>query len=119
MNYLFLVLAFLFNSGANILLKIGSVGGIKLDTFNPFLLIRENIYLVAGLFFFAINVVFYFLALKNIPVSLAYPVMVTMSLLIIGAYAFMFGGEHFTFYHAVGYALIIAGIVCTFVGSQT
>lgn len=116
-SYLFLIGAFLFNSIANILLKIGSTNGIVLNTYNPILLFKENIYLVCGLLFFAVNVILYFMALKNIPVSLAYPVMVTMSLLIIGSYAFIFGGEHFTYYHAIGYALIVAGIVFTFLGN--
>jgi drug/metabolite transporter (DMT)-like permease len=38
---------------------------------------------------------------------------VTATLLIVGFYAFTFGGESFNTYHAIGYALIIAGIVFT------
>jgi multidrug transporter EmrE-like cation transporter len=113
MNYVFLVIAFLFNSSANILLKIGSQQGLRLDSWNLVDIFRENMYFIFGLICFAANVIFYFLALKNTQVSLAYPIMVTATLLIVGFYAFTFGGESFNTYHAIGYALIIAGIVFT------
>jgi multidrug transporter EmrE-like cation transporter len=99
-------------------LKIGSSTGIVLDSFNPILLFKNNIYLIFGFIFFVLNALFYFLALKNIPISLAYPIMVTMSLIIIGSYATLVLGENFTIYHILGYALIILGVVVTFLNTN-
>lgn len=118
MSYLFLILAFILNSAANILLKIGSGQGIILDSFNPFFLVKNNIYLILGFIFFVLNALFYFFALKNIPLSLAYPIMVTMSLILIGSYASIFLGEQFTIYHILGYGLIILGVVVTFLNTN-
>jgi multidrug transporter EmrE-like cation transporter len=118
MNYLFLVLAFILNATANILLKIGAKDGINLQVFPVFDFLKNNIYLILGFTFFVLNALFYFLALKNIPISLAYPVMVTMSLIIIGTYAAVAGHEQFTNYHFVGYAFIILGVVITFMNTK-
>ena len=73
MDYLYLILAFTLNAVANILLKIGSEFGVKIT----------NYYLFAGIALFAINIIFYFLALKNLALSTAYPIMIVMSFLII------------------------------------
>jgi len=93
MAYILLGLAFICNSIANILLKIASTKGISFQVFPFTSFIKDN---------------------KNLPISFAYPVMVTMSLLIIGTYATLRFGEQFTVYHIVGYSLIILGIVVIF-----
>jgi multidrug transporter EmrE-like cation transporter len=118
MSYIFLLLAFLLNSAANILLKSGSSNGLKLDSFSPFYLIQNNSYLIFGFICFALNALFYFLALKNIPLSLGYPIMVTMSLIIIGLYSFLILGENFSYMQAIGYAIIITGVVVTFLNTH-
>lgn len=101
MAYLWLTLAFGLNALANVLLKLGATKGLALG----------NWQLLTGLFFFAINVVFYFLALRALPLSVAYPIMVAMSFLLINGYAFMTLGEPVTPLQMVGYVLIIGGLV--------
>lgn len=118
MSYLYLALAFVLNASANILLKSGSSKGIYTEVFPLGVFFRNNVYLFLGFLFFVLNALFYFLALKNLPISLAYPIMVTMSLILIGGYAFLFGGETFTYYQLVGYSFIILGVVITFLNSR-
>ncbi len=118
MSYLYLVLAFVLNATANILLKSGASKGVYTEVFPLGVFFRNNMYLFLGFLFFVLNALFYFFALKNIPLSLGYPVMVTMSLLLIGTYAFVFGGELFTYYHLIGYALIILGVAVTFLHTR-
>ncbi len=103
MSYLFLAIAFTLNATANILLKMGALKGIF------------NALSITGLFLFALNAVFYFMALRTVPVSVAYPVMVVASLLIINLYAIFGLKEQVTVPQLVGYALIIAGIVLVFI----
>lgn len=118
MSYIYLILAFVLNASANILLKMGASKGIYSTVFPLTAFIKNNLYLLGGFTFFVLNALFYFLALKNIAISLAYPVMVTMSLILIGSYAFIVGGEHFTYGHIVGYAFMILGVVVVFLNTK-
>ena len=114
MSYIFLIIAFTLNATANILLKIGALKGLAYQGLSLGQLISQNAIAIAGLFFFALNAVFYFMALKSVPISVAYPSMVVMSLLIINGYAIFALKEQVTATQLVGYALIIAGIVLVF-----
>lgn len=118
MNYIYLILAFLLNASGNIFLKIGSAKGLYMELFPLTALVKNNIYLIIGFTFFVLNALFYFLALKNIPLSLAYPVMVTFSLIIVGSYAFIMRGETFTYNHIIGYALMVLGVVVVFLNTK-
>ncbi len=101
MDYLYLILAFTLNAVANILLKIGSEFGVKIT----------NYYLFAGIALFAINIIFYFLALKNLALSTAYPIMIVMSFLIINSYAYFGFHEKISLFQIIGYILIITGLI--------
>lgn len=118
MSYLYLILAFLLNASGNILLKTGASKGFYTDIFPLGVFLKNNFYLILGFLLFVLNAFFYFLALKNVPISLAYPVMVTMSLILIGGYAFLFAGETFSYYQLVGYSLIILGVAITFIHTK-
>lgn len=111
MSYLFLILAFSFNALANILLKVGSRSGFVLEPATPAALLMNNWLFIAGCGVFAVNVLFYFLALRSFPISVAYPVMVVMSFIIINGYALTMLGETITMLQLVGYALIIVGLL--------
>lgn len=114
MQYLYLSIAFLLNASANILLKLQSEKGFVFKGLKWYELITNNWIFLTGIFLFAINVVFYFLALKNIQLSVAYPVMVIMSFLLINSYAFFFIGEKINFMQFIGYILLIIGILLIF-----
>lgn len=104
MHYVFLSLAFILNALANILLKIGAKNGFQLNNFVA----------IAGLILFAVNVIFYFMALRTIPISTAYPVMVIMSFLIINGAAYFFLDEQIHVYQVAGYFLIVVGLILVF-----
>ncbi|HUO56406.1 MAG TPA: hypothetical protein VMU27_03165 [Candidatus Paceibacterota bacterium] len=109
MAYLYLTLAFTFNAVANILLKAGSSRGITLD--GPLLsLIALNWQAILGCALFAVNILFYFLALRSLPLSVAYPIMVGMSFIIVNSYAFLELREGIGAMQLVGYALLIMGL---------
>ena len=109
MAYFYLILAFTLNSVANILLKIGAVHGFSFSK-DPLTLIGTNWQLLSGLSLFAINVIFYFLALRALPLSVAYPVMVVMGFIIVNSYALFALHEPITGGQYLGYVLIIIGL---------
>lgn len=109
MAYLYLALAFTLNSIANILLKLGAARGLSLSG-GLLVIVEANWHFLLGLGIFAINVIFYFLALRALPLSVAYPVMVVMGFLIVNSYALLALHEPITAGQYVGYALIIVGL---------
>lgn len=111
MPVIFLIIAFFLNAVANVLLKIGAQREIRPAGMNFFELIGHNYFLILGFFLFALNAGFYFLALRLIPISVAYPIMVAMSLLIINTFAYFYFHESIGCLQIIGYALIIAGIM--------
>lgn len=113
MQIIYLTIAFILNATANILLKLGAkkgfiYSGVSFDT------ISSNTFFVIGIISFALNVVFYFMALKSIPISIGYPVMVGMSLVIINVFAFSYLHENFTMMQLIGYVLLITGMTFIF-----
>lgn len=117
MNFFFLIIALILNATANILLKVGASNGIKLgggvvDSF------RANMVPVIGLGLFALNVVFYFLALRGIPLSTAYPIMTIMSFVIINTAAYFYLNEHINGWQLVGYGFLIVGLIFVFYFSE-
>lgn len=111
MSIIYLVIAFVLNSVANIILKVKSQQGLDLANLNLWQIFTHNLLFIFGLFLFAINVLFYYLALRNIPLSTAYPVMVVMSFLIINSYAYFFLSEKINAWQLVGYFLVILGVI--------
>lgn len=106
MSYIFLVLALILNAIANISIKkaaISSGASISSVLSNPF------VYL--GIFMFALNLLLYYLALRSLPISVAYPIMVGAGFLLINGYASFFLNETVSGFHIVGYVLIITGLV--------
>ena len=109
MAYFFLVLAFIFNGTANVLLKIGAEKGLVRDS-SIYVFFAQNWQILCGLLLFAVNVIFYFLALRSLPLSVAYPVMVAMSFLIVNGYSSLYLHEPITLFQYVGYVLIVIGL---------
>ena len=98
MPYVLLVLALTINSAANVLLKSGTTtGGLK-----P---------LIAGLFAFGVNVIFYALALRSLPLSVAYPVMVAGSFMLVNGYSAIVFKEGITPAQTAGYGFILIGVM--------
>lgn len=111
MGFLYLAIAFITNAVANVLLKVGADKGVTLDwSLGLPKLLSLHSYLILGVALFAINVLFYIAALRMLPLSVAYPVMVGMSFIIANATAFIFLQEGISWQQVIGYALILGGI---------
>jgi len=110
MGYVFLVIAICCNAAANVMLKLAAGRPFSLAG-GAGKVVADNSHLILGLFLFAVNVLFYVAALRVLPLSVAYPLMVGMTFLIVSAAASYFLGEAFTLWHVIGYLLILCGIV--------
>lgn len=111
MQYALLGAAFILNAVANIFLKQGAEKGIVLTTLHPYALVLQHWEFLLGILCFGLNALLYFFALRTIPLSVAYPVMVGMSFAIIGSYAIFILGETVTVHDVLGYLLIFAGVL--------
>jgi small multidrug resistance pump len=65
---------------------------------------------IAGMVFFAFGLLLYTRALKEIPITLAYPIMVGVTLTTVSVLAIFLLGERFAVRDAMGAAFVIAGI---------
>ncbi|MBX7056754.1 MAG: hypothetical protein K1X75_01720 [Leptospirales bacterium] len=114
LSIVFLITALVFNATANILLKVGAgrVSSLEgLSLLDKGLALLSNLPLVLGLILFASNVAFYFLALRAIRISVAYPIMTGGGLAIITIASYFFLREQIDMLQTAGIVLIAAGIV--------
>lgn len=104
--WLFLTLAILCNSLANVLIKhaatVPSEGVAGLYLSWPFIL---------GVLLFVTNLIFYTRALVTLPLSVSYPVLIGASLIGINLLAVIWFGEHLGTREYIGAALVVVGIV--------
>lgn len=116
MSYLYLLLAFVINALASILLKLDAAGGAPLSLERGVVAaVSEHRMLLLGLMAFGANVIFYWLALKTLPLSVAYPTMVAGSFAIVLGYAAFALHEGVSLAQVVGYALIFVGVLLVLV----
>ena len=108
MAYLYLALAFTLNS--SLISFSSSVQSACSFSGGLFAIIQANWQVLLGLTIFATNIIFYFLALRALPLSVAYPVMVVMGFLIVNSYALIMLHEPITVGQYIGYVLIIVGL---------
>lgn len=109
MSYIYLVLAFITNAAANVLLKVGATR--DLSTTLPFPeTLAYHAPILAGVGLFVVNIGFYYLALRALPLSIAYPIMVGMSFLLASIAAVLFLREPYGWQLLAGYAIILIGI---------
>ena len=113
MGWILLAVAVIFNGTANVLMKLGmqdappaqGVGGM----------IKHYLHswpVIVGLFLFALNVVAYTQALSKIPLSVAYPVMVSLTGIIVIAGSAAIFKEEISLIQWLGFGAIIVGVVC-------
>lgn len=110
-DILTLALAIIFNAGANILIKIGM---IRLgEKGNPGPIFRHIVgqpFLYMGVFSFGLALVFYSLVLRAMNLSVAYPVMVSLGLILVTLASYFYLNESIRWIQIVGFGLIIAGV---------
>ena len=116
-----LVIALCLNAAANLLIKFG-MRAIDLEfagtgqsplsggLWGLIQVLLRHWPLLLGLGCFALNVVFYSFALQKLPVSVAYPVMVTTGFAIIVTVASLMLGERLTSIQWVGVGAILIGV---------
>jgi multidrug transporter EmrE-like cation transporter len=111
-----LACALLLNATANLMMKFGierfKAAGVSMsDGVWPMLTaLMTNWVLLLGLTCFAMNVVLYTYALKELPISIAYPIMVTVGFAIIVVVAGLYLDEHPTRLQWIGVTLIMVGV---------
>ena len=104
MAWIFLLIAVVFNSLANIFIKLASYKALAIA-------IYTNAYFMLGLGLFTLSLIFYTLALRGLNVAVAYPVLIGLSLLVITSIAFFFLGEGIKIEQVTGMLLITLGVM--------
>ena len=113
MAFIYLISAFIFNAAGTILFKVQATRGVS---FSGSLqsIIAHNYIVLIGFLLFAINSVFYLLALRTVPLAIAYPVMTIMSLVIVTVASMKLFNEHITPIQIIGYGLLLLAIILIF-----
>lgn len=112
-GYVLLGVAILFNGVANVLMKKGMANAPQAE--GAMGMIKHYLTswpVVVGLCLFAVNVVAYTQALARIPLSVAYPIMVSLTGLIVISGSMVLFKETIGWIQWMGYGLIIVGVVC-------
>lgn len=106
-GWLALTCAILFNTAGNFFIKhFSSTTTVQspLSYLNP--------WFILGIAFFGVNVFFYSRALKDIPLVVAYPILIGISVSLVAIFAVFFLKERFSSAHLAGIALVIVGVSC-------
>lgn len=111
--YAILTLALALNAVANILMKAGMRNAP--DAAGAIAMARHYLTswpVIVGVVLFGLNVIAYTQALTKIPLSVAYPVMVSLGGLIVILGSVYLFKETVTWIQMIGFALIIGGVIC-------
>jgi len=110
-----LAIALVLNAAANVLMKIAAVTATPAAT-DASLVTKArsflNLLTVLAIGLFAANVLFYRKALEHIDVSVAYPIMVSLGMVLVVSASVLLGSlrERLTATQMVGMALVAAGV---------
>lgn len=111
MPYVLLLAAVAVNALANVLLKTASAKGVSWSLESGvFALAARNGLLLVALAVFAVNVLLYFAALRALPLSVAYPIMVAGTFVLVNGASALMLRESVAPMQLVGYLLIVAGV---------
>lgn len=111
-SWLFLICAILFNVAGNFFMKQFSRA---LDESSSLVSYLAPSFII-GVIFFGINLVFYAKALEVLPLSLAYPVLVAVSLCLVTMSSLVLFGEHISAMQGIGLMVICLGVFLTSFG---
>lgn len=103
--FLLVLLAAINSTIGNLFLKKASADLLSIQDF------FTNKFLILGIFFYAINVIFFVIALKKIPVSIAYPALSGTSFLLLILASVLFFQEDLNSLKIFGAMLIFIGIL--------
>ncbi len=119
MGYVLLIGALSLNAMANLLMKAGAERFAGDSGLPGVAAVLGNAPLLAGIALFALNVVFYVAALTRLNLSVAYPVMMAGSLIVIVTASVVWLGETLTVVRGAGVLVLVAGIVLVTWQGQT
>lgn len=111
-----LAIALILNATANLLIKIGmnpiaARGGVLRDgPVAGLITVLTNPTLIVAMVCFAANLLAYMYAVQRLPISVAYPIMVTVGFAIIVVAAGILLGERLTALQWVGVVMILGGV---------
>lgn len=111
MGYVYLALAFVMNGSATILLNSAAKMQVNIPAFFEGKFSLGHFYAIVAVALFGGNLLCYLFALRSLPLSLAYPVMVSMSFLIVALWALFELREPISWFQLLGYLGIVGGIV--------
>jgi len=109
MSYAYLVLAFLLNAAGTILVKVHALRGFKLQG-SLVELFTGNVFFLAALACFGLNLVAYSLALNKLPLSVSYPVMTVASFILVNGFSYYYFHEQISPFQVAGYTFILVGL---------
>ena len=105
-SILSLVFAFLLNAMGAVTIKL-------------FALSKNPLLFIAAAGCFALNLVLYSVALTKLPLSVAYPVMVVASFILVNLFSFFYFKETIVPVQVAGYAMILVGLTLVIVFART
>lgn len=112
--YIVFALAILFNSGANILIKIAMqktpVSAEQWPLAQSLVQVIKNPWLLLGVTLFGLALAAYSIVLSKINLSTAYPIMTGAGFLIVFLVSAFYLRESITYIHILGASLIMAGL---------
>jgi len=108
---LVLVFAIIFNAVANIFIKMGMIRVGHMETAVSFIkkILAQPMFF-AGIFSFGLALLLYSMVLTTLKLSIAYPIMVSMGLIIVVLVSYFFLKETIHPIQIVGFLLIIVGV---------
>ena len=106
-GWLALILAILLNTAGNFFIKRFS---LSTEIQGPLSFIDP--WFIAGITLFGANVFFYSRALRDIPLVVAYPILIGISVALVAILAGLLLKERFGMAHAAGLVLIVIGVSC-------
>lgn len=110
MGYFFLLIAVTLNTLANTMMKMGAKNIVVFKEYGLFHGLFKNYTILIGIALFAMNIIFYILALSKINLSVAYPIMTVGGLILITVISYAFFKEVITPLQITGLILLIIGI---------
>lgn len=111
--YLLLVVALVLNAAANLLMKFAAMRAAPLAPGQGLVGLARvyfTVPFIAGLICFGLNLLAYTQALRRLPISVAYPTMVSLGYLIILAVSWFVFQERLTLPRYVGAGLMLTGL---------
>lgn len=114
-HWLLLLLTIVLTAVANLLLKYAAVNRQEVGEAKGIIANLWDIFttpsLVLGIFCLGLAVIAYAIALRNINLSVAYPVMTTSVVVLVAIFSAIYFGEPVTLVKAAGTVMVISGVI--------